>query len=165
MLRQLFKHFQRLWPFLLIAGLIIRLKMKSKTDRISENFDYSEFNAPDDPKVRKNIAALVLNVLQPLRNAIQKPIVITSGYRNPEKNKEVKGVPNSKHLTGQAADFVVSGDLSDTFNTILDLGLSFDELILYRAGARSKSGHLHLAYIDPKKNRKKVIITDPNYER
>lgn len=38
-----------------------------------------------------------------------KPIHINSGFRTPEHNKEVGGVPNSQHLVGDAADIVVEG--------------------------------------------------------
>jgi hypothetical protein len=94
------------------------------------------------------------------------PIIITSGYRDKAKNDQVNGVKNSLHLTGHAVDFVVRGaTLTEVFNTIQALKLSFDELILYREGARSASGHIHLAYISPEKNRKKIIITESNYKR
>lgn len=94
------------------------------------------------------------------------PIVITSGYRDAEKNKAVNGVPKSNHLTGNAADFIVKGaNLSDAYNTILGLNLSFDELILYRPGNRSKTGHIHVSYISPEKNRRRTIINDSNYNR
>jgi zinc D-Ala-D-Ala carboxypeptidase len=36
-------------------------------------------------------------------------IVITSGYRNPEVNRKVGGVPNSAHALGHAADFRAAG--------------------------------------------------------
>jgi len=140
--------------------------MKTDKNKISENFTYSEFDAPEDPKIRANIKKLVDNVLQPLRSALNLPVVITSGYRDPAKNKAVNGVPKSNHLTGEAADFVVQGaSLSDVFNTIQGLNLSFDELILYPAGARSKSGHIHVSYLSPGRNRKRKIVTDPNYKR
>jgi zinc D-Ala-D-Ala carboxypeptidase len=146
-------------------------KTKDKTeepasDRISDNFTYTEFQAPDDAKVRLNIKTLVNNTLQPLRSALKMPIIITSGYRSPDKNKAVNGVPKSNHLTGQAADFIVRGaDLSDVYNTILGLNLPFDELILYRPGTRSKTGHIHISYISAIKNRRRAIVTDTNYTR
>lgn len=166
MLRQLFRQLVRVWPLLLTIGLLMKVTMKAKSDKISENFDFSEFDAPDDAKVKANIKRLVENVLQPLRNALGLSIVITSGYRNPEKNQAVGGVKNSLHMTGQAADFVVQGaSLSDVFNTIQALKLPFNELIFYREGARSASGHLHISYISEKENKKRVLITESNYKR
>jgi zinc D-Ala-D-Ala carboxypeptidase len=165
MLQRLLKQLARLWPYLLIIGLIMK-SLKGDKDKISENFDFSKFDAPDNPKVRANIKRLVDNVLQPLRSALNLPIVITSGYRDPDKNKSVNGVPRSNHLTGQAADFIVKGsDLSDVYNTILGLNLSFDELILYRPGTRSKTGHIHITYKAPDQNRMRKIINDTKYSR
>lgn len=40
---------------------------------------------------------------------------ITSGVRSPEHNAEVGGVPDSQHITGTAADVVVSPDQKDAF--------------------------------------------------
>lgn len=48
-------------------------------------------------------AALAL-ILDGLRAAIKKPIVVTSGYRCPKHNIEVGGIPDSRHLYGLAAD-------------------------------------------------------------
>ena len=52
----------------------------------------------------QNLIALIENVLDPLREAYGKPIVVTSGYRCPALNKAVGGASNSQHMTGQAAD-------------------------------------------------------------
>ena len=38
------------------------------------------------------------------------PMVIVSGHRCPKHNLAVHGVPNSQHLTGLAADILVTGD-------------------------------------------------------
>ena len=38
-----------------------------------------------------------------------RSIRITSGWRDKRKNVAVGGVPNSRHLTGEACDFVVTG--------------------------------------------------------
>ena len=42
-------------------------------------------------------------LLEPAR-LLAGPIIINSGYRNPEYNKSVGGVQTSQHLLGQAAD-------------------------------------------------------------
>lgn len=53
---------------------------------------------------KQNINDLVVNVLDPLREAWGKPIRITSGYRCPRLNEAIGGVKNSQHKLGQAAD-------------------------------------------------------------
>jgi putative chitinase len=65
-----------------------------------------------------------------VRALFDKVIEITSGYRNPEVNKAVGGVPNSAHAIGHAADFQVHGldDLAAA-KVIRDSGLKFDQLI------------------------------------
>ena len=45
-----------------------------------------------------------------------KPITVTSGYRDPVSNKREGGVPNSRHTYGDAIDFRVEGmSVVDTF--------------------------------------------------
>ena len=89
-------------------------------------------NTPD-ATVRANLTALVANILDPLREAYGKPIVVSSGYRSPKLNKAVGGAAKSQHVTGQAADIHT---LSDTpadnkklFDLIQSLKLPFDQLI------------------------------------
>ena len=47
---------------------------------------------------------LVEQVLDPLREAWGRPIHVNSGYRCPELNRLVGGVPHSQHTLGEAAD-------------------------------------------------------------
>ena len=60
-------------------------------------------NTPDDGIV-KNLTKLVNTVLDPLREAYGKPIVVTSGYRSAALNRAVGGSRTSQHVYGQAAD-------------------------------------------------------------
>ena len=55
----------------------------------------------------ENLKALCMEVLQPLRDYLEKPVVISSGYRCSEVNKAVGGVSGSQHLKGEAADIHV----------------------------------------------------------
>lgn len=55
-------------------------------------------------KYRENMERLCKEVLQPIRDAWGKPIVISSGYRCPKLNKAVGGAANSQHAFGSAAD-------------------------------------------------------------
>ena len=67
------------------------------------------------------------------------PIIINSGYRSPEVNKAVGGVPSSNHLTGCAADIHVYGmeQLLRYAVILLDIAdeskEAFDELLLERS--------------------------------
>ena len=109
---------------------------------ISENFSYREFersetaarkgiiNIINTVQVRDSIKALVDKVLQPLRTAWGKPLVINSGYRCPELNREVGGVPTSQHIKGEAAD-VACDDPYALARLVRDLALPYDQMILY----------------------------------
>lgn len=55
-------------------------------------------------EVVDNLQRLCVEVLEPLRARLGHPVKINSGYRCPELNKAVGGVPNSFHLQGRAAD-------------------------------------------------------------
>lgn len=61
-------------------------------------------NKISDPRHIANIYALVDNVLDPLREIIDTPIYINSGYRCEVLNKAVGGSDNSQHMRGLAAD-------------------------------------------------------------
>ena len=56
------------------------------------------------PEEMANLRHLAIRILQPLRDAWQRPIIVTSGYRSPALNKALGGARNSQHLMGQAAD-------------------------------------------------------------
>lgn len=83
------------------------------------------------PGITQNLERLVANVLDPLREAWGKPIVVTSGYRCPELNKAVGGAKNSHHMQGMAADISTGNKVDNRrlFQKILDLGLPFTQLI------------------------------------
>lgn len=82
---------------------------------------------------RANLEALIANVLDPLREAWGKPIVVNSGFRCERLNKAVGGAAGSQHKTGEAADIeAVTRDPADNrmlFELVLKLGLPFDQMI------------------------------------
>ena len=81
---------------------------KDKALKLSENFKLSEF-ACADKSDEVFVSHELVGVLQKVRDHFGKPVVITSAYRTPSHNKKVGGTSNSRHLTGEAADFVVKG--------------------------------------------------------
>lgn len=66
-------------------------------------------NTPN-AEILKNLQYGVDMVLDPLRRIIQKPIIITSGYRCEKLNKAVGGVSNSWHQLGNAADIHIADE-------------------------------------------------------
>ena len=116
-------------------------------------------NKPDFPSLI-NLVYLCAYVLEPLREAMNEPIKIGSGYRCPKLNAVVGGVSNSQHMKGQAVDLCIDGDLKKGkkwFAYIRD-HLPFDQLIWEH---NSKTGaywvHVSFVYPDFGKNRRKVI--------
>jgi hypothetical protein len=51
----------------------------------------------------------IASTLDGIRSYYQRPLIITSWYRDPKTNKAVGGAPNSRHIAGDAVDFVVQG--------------------------------------------------------
>jgi len=134
------------------------------TDHISRDFTWEEMlysrtaeiyqieNRPGREE-RQAIKELVKRLLQPLRIAYGKPIRINSGYRCPELNRLVGGVPSSQHVKGEAADCVVEGWAEELLDVLLKNGLPFDQAILYR-----RRNFLHVSIRVDRRNRKKVIV-------
>ena len=95
-------------------------QVKTFDEQLSEHFTLREMlfsetairkgiqNAPGPIEI-ENLRRLCQMVLEPLREALKAPIVITSGYRNERLNALVGGSWNSRHVLGRAADIVVPG--------------------------------------------------------
>lgn len=77
-----------------------------------------------------SLETLVECVLDPLREAYGKPIIVNSGYRSVPLNKAVGGARNSQHTKGEAADITVGSKEGNQwlFNYIRD-HLDYDQLI------------------------------------
>ena len=86
-------------------------------------------NMPDINSL-DNMLDLICYCLQPIRDKIKKPMIITSGFRNTQVNNLVGGKKNSQHLKGQAADFVIQGmAVEQIINFIKNSGIEYDQLI------------------------------------
>ena len=93
--------------------------------KITKNFNLQEFDCRDGSQVPQeymyNVTKLCEN-LQVLREHINKPIIVISGYRSPEYNTKIKGAKKSQHMLAKAADIVVPGMTSlEVRNIILEL--------------------------------------------
>ena len=90
-----------------------------------------------ETKMLINAEYFAKNVLQPIRDRISIPFLITSWYRCPLLNKAVGGVSNSAHITAMAIDFNIQGKTTkESFALVLvalkDLRIPFDQLLFER---------------------------------
>ena len=96
---------------------------------LTENFSLHEFRCKDGtdvpPELIENVTFLAKN-LQILRQKIDKPMRIVSGYRTPEYNRKVKGSRRSMHLLAKAADLRVSGMTSDELHAVISDAIKKD---------------------------------------
>ena len=135
-------------------------------------------NTPPPEAVEK-LRALCVHTLEPLREALGLPIIITSGYRCKALNERITHhSATSQHMQGEAADFMVQGSkfkvqgskfnaltgsskfkvqgenrrelLIKAFRTIiLNDDIDFDQLIIYPS-------FIHVSYTSRRKNRQKI---------
>lgn len=76
---------------------------------LSPNFQIREFACKHCQKVKLRHLPELADRLQALRAHYAKPVRINSGYRCPEHNKAIGGVPHSYHVQGMAVDVHVGG--------------------------------------------------------
>ncbi|GAB4112602.1 MAG: D-Ala-D-Ala carboxypeptidase family metallohydrolase [Candidatus Caldatribacteriota bacterium] len=110
---------------------------------IAPHFRLSEFACPCCRQVI--LHPLLLKKLSKLREMVNRPVYITSGYRCPEFNLKAGGIKTSYHLLGLAADVRVEG------MSVFEL-LEYAESIEFSGiGFYEKKNFLHLD-VRPTKN-------------
>ena len=142
--------------------------MNEMATRISKNFTLDELTASATAKARGiinapgvdevcNMCALVHHVLQPLRDAMNEPIKIGSGYRCTKLNQAVGGVAGSQHIRGQAADLCIDGDKvkGKRWFDWIRAHCEFDQLI-WEHNAKG-SYWVHVSFRSDGQNRRNVI--------
>jgi hypothetical protein len=122
------------------------------------------------PEVVENLRRLCTHTLEPLREKLGLPIIITSGYRTKELNDIiVHASRKSQHMSGQAADFHVAQGpvqgsrvqgsrelLIQAFRLIIeDESIDFDQLIIYPT-------FIHVSYVSKEKNRHQLTRASSN---
>jgi len=98
-----------LQPFSTKEKIHVQMLNSTNNIKIATNFKLSEFACPCCMLVM--LHPKLLAKLVEIRNIIERPVYITSGYRCPRYNQKIGGVPNSYHRIGLAADIKV-GDIS-----------------------------------------------------
>ena len=127
------------------------------------------------PEAVENLRGLCEGCLEPLREKLGLPVIITSGFRTKALNDIiVHSARKSQHMEGRAADFVVQGSkikvqggqspsskvkdqvltprelLIKAFRTIItDPTVDYDQLIIYPT-------FIHVSYVSKQVNRHKL---------
>jgi hypothetical protein len=139
----------------IIGGYQKEQAMRDK--QISKHFRLSEMtssqyatrhgiiNEPNKESIA-NLGLLCENVLEPIREYIDKPLIVSSGYRSTELNRRIGGSKTSQHCKGQAADFTYTMTgltNAQLWHLILaHIEVSFDQII-YEFGQ-----WIHISYAE-----------------
>jgi hypothetical protein len=111
------------------------------------------------PDVVENLRALCVNVLEPLRVAMGKPMRVNSGYRSAAVNKAVGGSNTSQHSVGEAADIEFDGFPNiDLAKKIVAMKLPFDQLICeFLVPGDPNGGWIHVSHKRTGKQRGQIL--------
>lgn len=102
-------------------------------------------NTPSKEHI-ENLRLLCENILQPLREDYNLPLVVTSGYRSKKLAGLIRSKITSQHCSGCAADFTIPGvDNKKVFKHIIE-NLPFDQAIL-EYYTENNGGWIHVSYV------------------
>lgn len=117
----------------------------------SEKAIQHNINNMPDIKSLDCMLDLIYYCLQPLREKLGKPIIVSSGFRCNELNIIVNGEKTSQHKKGQAADISVKGmSVQALMDFIINSGIEYDQLI------NEYNLWVHVSFVKGK-NRKQVL--------
>lgn len=132
--------------------------------RLTRNFSLDEFlesetaerlGVPMEPGTEEIIAltALCCCLLQPVRDAIDRPMRITSGWRPKSVNRAVGGSDTSQHVLAEAADCYAEGlTPHELARRIEALNVDFGQMIVY---PHKKT--VHLSYSRRGNNNREIL--------
>ena len=124
-----------------VSGSIKRVAKPTRSSISTNNNPLNAVSGADSsgfkwaPGVDKRVSQEVLSKLMAVQNEFDKQFVITSGYRDPERNRKAGGAKNSAHVSGEAVDVKFSGTEQDT-NRFVELAsrAGFGGIGVYRPG-------------------------------
>jgi zinc D-Ala-D-Ala carboxypeptidase len=123
-------------------------------------------NTPPQDIIPK-LSFLATQILEPLREKIEKPIIITSGYRSPQLSLAIGSSQKSQHCKGEAVDIEAIGMSTLNLAEMIINHFEFDQVILecYKKGDMN-SGWVHVS-LKSGDNRKEVLTytKEKGYEK
>jgi hypothetical protein len=136
--------------------------------QLSKHFKLSEFtksqtaarmgidNTPPEEVIPK-LTFLCSQILEPLREKIDKPIIVTSGYRSVKLCEAIGSNANSQHCKGEAVDIEALGMSTLNLAEMIINHFDFDQCIMecYTPGDMN-SGWVHVS-LTSGENRKEVL--------
>lgn len=122
--------------------------------QITEHFSLEELSATSHENLQqlnfryaeKHVEQLkpLCELLEQVRSVLGCPLIVSSGVRCPELNKEVGGAKNSQHMRCEAVDLVPARHtVEEAFEIIYKSNIMFDQMILERSGGKT---WLHISY-------------------
>ena len=128
---------------------------------LTENFSLAELtksqtatrlgfdNKPNQMQVLA-LTKLCENVLQPIRNKFEKPVIKSSGFRSARLSEAIGSSSKSQHCKGEAADIEIFGLDNKILARWIHNNIKYDQLILefYKESEGSNSGWVHVSYTD-----------------
>lgn len=112
-------------------------------------------NIPNDKVILDNMLTLITECLQPLREYIGKPMLISSGYRCKTLNDlpTIRGAKTSHHLTGCAVDFTVRGlTIKQIVQKVKESGIDYCQVI------NEHNLWCHISYIKGQNRKEELTI-------
>jgi hypothetical protein len=102
---------------------IITYKLSEGNKKLSPHFRLSELACRDGSDIVK-VSPETIRRLECIRKHYGFPVTINSGYRTAKYNRRIGGAKNSRHVVGDAADFVVripNGGIVDPLQVYRDI--------------------------------------------
>ena len=81
---------------------------------VTEHFSKDEYAGKGNGAAIMTMESMQFcQMLEEFRVWLKRPMAVTSWFRNPDKNKEVGGIPSSNHLRGCACDWNTNIEITE----------------------------------------------------
>lgn len=109
-------------------------------------------NTPSEA-IKQSLIQLAKKLLDPVRDLLDCPIHVNSGYRSIKLNETIGGSKTSQHCKGEAADIVPLNKiaLKKSFEKIMNSDLPYDQIIYEKP--KGSNGWIHVSFkaVEPRK--------------